>query len=82
MRVSFDKRLFDVKPVLVQDERGFAAIVGESGADEIERRGRDIGDVLCGEDHVVVWLDAFFGKVRDCVADWEGGLFSRVMGEV
>lgn len=69
MRVRLDERLFDIKAILVQDERGFPAVLGQSRAYEIECCGRDIWDILRGEDHVVVRLDAFFDDVWDRVTD-------------
>ena len=72
MRVRCEERFFDVEPVLQEDEGGVCIVFGESGADEVNYGGRDVGCVFGGEEDVGVGREGFLSEVRDGVADCVG----------
>lgn len=64
-----EEGLLDVETVLQEDERGVGVGGRESGRNEVGGGGRDVGDILGGEEDVVVGGQGFLGYVGDGVAD-------------
>ena len=67
------KRFLDIQPVLQEYQGGLARIAasGESRADEVDGRGKDIRHVLGAKHHIIEWLlDTLPNEIRDTVADF------------
>lgn len=61
--------LLDIKPVLKEEKRRFATVLGKRWCDKLNGRGRAVRDVLCAENDIVIWWYVFFNKIGNGIAD-------------
>lgn len=67
------KRFLDIQSILQEYQGSLARIAasGESRADEVDGRGKDIRHVLGAKHHIIEWLlDTLPNEIRDTVADF------------
>jgi hypothetical protein len=67
--VRLEEWFLDVEAILQEDEGCVCIVLGQRGQDEVDDCGRDIRNILGGEEDVIIWWEVFGSDAGDGFAD-------------